>query len=172
MGLGNPGSGYEYTRHNAGFMAVDALRERLAFPQWKLSKKHNALVSEGEADGKKVLLAKPQTFMNQSGKAVNSFMKNLPLNIKNSLVVHDDIDIPLGEYKVSVNRGAGGHHGVESVIGTLGTRDFTRIRIGILPARGKPEAVDEFVLRPFTPEERELLQTVLIRLAARIFLRA
>ncbi|MBI2121342.1 MAG: hypothetical protein HYU05_01435 [Candidatus Wildermuthbacteria bacterium] len=92
--------------------------------------------------------------------------------MKNSLVVHDDIDIPLGEYKVSVNRGAGGHHGVESVIGALGTRDFTRIRIGILPAQGKPEAVDEFVLRPFTPEERELLQTVLIRLAARIFLRA
>ncbi|MBU1014916.1 aminoacyl-tRNA hydrolase, partial [Patescibacteria group bacterium] len=148
VGLGNPGKQYEGTRHNAGFMALDAFAAEHGFPEFKLSKKYSALVSEGSLQEilapSKVVLAKPQTFMNNSGRAVRSLLAKLDLaeakpSLANLVVVHDDIDIPFGEIRVVQNRGSAGHKGVESIMQELGTKDFTRIRIGILPSTGKPE---------------------------------
>ncbi len=141
VGLGNSGEEYKNTRHNAGFMALEALEKKDAFPG--------------------VYFLKPKTFMNESGTAVKSAIKNYKLKTKNLVVVHDDIDIPLGEIKVSQNRGSAGHKGVESIIKALGTKDFTRIRIGIQPEKGKPRDVENFVLQQFKKSELPLLQSAL-----------
>jgi len=106
-------------------------------------------------------LLKPDTFMNDSGSAVLKATKNYKLPTKNLVVVHDDIDIPLGKIKVSKGSGSAGHKGVESIIQALGTKDFTRIRIGILPPEGKPADVENFVLKPFKKEELPLLTTAI-----------
>ncbi|MDP2664987.1 MAG: aminoacyl-tRNA hydrolase [bacterium] len=137
VGLGNPGEKYEKTRHNAGFMVLDEL-EKKELPQARL--------------------LKPDTFMNDSGSAVLRATKNYKLKTTNLIVVHDDIDIPLGNIKVSKGSGSAGHKGVESIIQALGTKDFTRIRIGILPPEGKPADVENFVLKPFKKEELPLLE--------------
>lgn len=165
VGLGNPRKIYEKTRHNAGFMAVDFLRDRFAPPtgglsEWKLAKKQSALVSIGEIENKKIILAKPQTFMNSSGSAVQSLMKFYGLTPDALIVIHDDIDIPFGEVRAASNSGAAGHHGVESIIETLGTKNFRRLRIGILPSFGKPPDVDSFVLQKFSKKELANLQSV------------
>ncbi|MDP4007416.1 MAG: aminoacyl-tRNA hydrolase [bacterium] len=161
VGLGNPGKEYTKTRHNVGFLTLDAFAKEHGFPEFTLSKKHSSLVSEGFLGSTKVLLAKPQTFMNNSGKAVKSLTKNYKLKTTNLLVVHDDIDISFGEVKVSKNRGSAGHKGVESIIQTLGTKNFTRIRIGIQPQKGKPGDVETFVLKKFTKAELPLLHSAL-----------
>lgn len=150
IGLGNPGKAYEHTRHNAGFLAVDAFAKEQGYPVFKSSAKHQALLSEGT----EVVLAKPQTFMNKSGASAKSLLKqNGEL-----VVIHDDIDIPLGTVKVSKGRGSAGHKGVESVMEQLGSKDFTRIRIGIQPLAGKPENVEDFVLQKFSPTELPVVQ--------------
>ena len=167
VGLGNPGKEYEKTRHNVGFMVLDEFQKEHDFPDFSPSKKHSSLVSEGILGSTKVLLAKPQTFMNNSGKAVQSLLPKRGLGfpkprLGNTLVVvHDDIDIPLGKVKVSKGSGSAGHKGVDSIIQSLGTKDFTRIRVGIQPATGKPENVEEFVLMPFQKLELPLLQLAL-----------
>ena len=170
VGLGNPGTEYQKTRHNVGFLVLDELQKRYGFSEFTLSKKHTSLVSEGFLgsakeflDRTKVVLAKPQTFMNNSGKAVKSLLPKLGLGIlKPSLVIiHDDIDIPLGKIKISENRGSAGHRGVDSIIQTLGTKNFTRIRIGIRPAKGKPNNTESFVLKPFLKAELPLLESAI-----------
>jgi peptidyl-tRNA hydrolase, PTH1 family len=164
VGLGNPGEEYEKTRHNAGFMALDEFQKEHGFPEFKLSKKYSSLISEGFLGLTKVILAKPQTFMNNSGKAVASLAKlsfgKLSL-AKELFVVHDDIDIPLGKIKISKGSGSAGHKGVDSIIQALGTKAFTRVRIGIQPAEGKPENVEEFVLQRFKKEKLPLLQNAI-----------
>ncbi|MDA1337382.1 MAG: aminoacyl-tRNA hydrolase [bacterium] len=159
VGLGNKGKEYENTHHNAGFLLLDKLQKEYNFPEFALVKKHSSLISEGMMNEKKVILVKPQTFMNASGKAVKSLLPKLSLGApKLSLVViHDDIDIPLGKVKVSENRGSAGHKGVESIIQALGTKNFTRIRIGVLPLKGKPSNVESFVLKSFLSGEKKLL---------------
>ena len=147
VGLGNPGKKYEKTRHNAGFMVLDEL-EKKELPE--------------------VRLLKPDAFMNDSGSAVYRAIKNYKLKAVNLIVVHDDIDIPLGKIKVSKGSGSAGHKGVESIIQALGTKDFTRIRIGILPPEGKPADVETFVLKHFKKEELPLL-TAAITSALSIF---
>ncbi|MBI2642028.1 MAG: peptidyl-tRNA hydrolase [Candidatus Wildermuthbacteria bacterium] len=139
IGLGNPGKKYEKTRHNAGFMVLDVLEKK------ELG----------------VRLLKPDTFMNNSGSAVKKEMQKLKIKSQNLLVIHDDIDIPLGKTKVSKGSGSAGHKGVESIIQALGTKDFTRIRIGILPPEGKPEDVETFVLKNFKKEELPLLKAAI-----------
>ncbi len=131
VGLGNPGKKYQLTRHNIGFQVVDEFVKKNNFPDFKISKKFNALISEGIVDGAKVILAKPQTFMNNSGKAVKSLIRNWKLEIRNLVVVHDDIDLPLGKIKISIGRGSAGHKGVQSIIDELATKNFVRFRIGI-----------------------------------------
>lgn len=169
IGLGNPGEKYKKTRHNLGFLVLESFREKNNFPDFKLSKNFNSLISEGVIDDKKIILAKPQTFMNLSGSSVKKLTTNYPpasassagewragkLQTTNLIVVHDDIDLPFGEIKIVRNRGSAGHKGVESIIKNLGTKDFTRMRIGILPVSGKPKNPENFVIKNFSKEEKE-----------------
>lgn len=162
IGLGNPGEKYKRTRHNVGFMAVDAIAEKLNL-SWKENKKFKALVAE-TAD---LILIKPETFMNNSGQsaqAVLSYYKLLPkklgiLKLKNAdlseilTVIHDEIDLPLGKYKISVNSRSAGHNGVQSIINYLKTKNFKRIRMGIKPETENRIETIKLVMQNFTKEE-------------------
>lgn len=166
VGLGNPGKKYRDTRHNVGFQVIDEFAEKNNFPEFKFSKKFNALISESIINNEKIILAKPQTFMNESGKSVKKLVEARPR--RNLVVIHDDIDLPLGKIRIVKNRGAGGHKGVESIIRELGTKDFIRFRLGIQPEVGKPKNVEKFVLQRFTEEEKRVIKQaikeVLIRM--------
>lgn len=156
IGLGNPEENFKGTRHNIGFEVVDKFAEKNDFPDFEFSKKHNALLSEKNINGKNIILAKPQTFMNNSGLAVKSIMKN---NKKAELVlVHDDVDLALGKIKIVKNRGSAGHKGVESVIKNVGNKNLIRIRVGIQPKTGKPKAQDKFVLEKFSEKEKIIIK--------------
>lgn len=158
IGLGNPGEKFKNTRHNAGFIVLDKFAENNNFPDFKLNKKYNAEISEGNFGEQEVMLAKPQTFMNESGRAVQKITKPYTLDPKPLIVVvHDDIDLPLGKIKIVKDRGSAGHKGVESIVKCLGTEDFIRIRIGICPEK-KPANAAKFVLKKFTKEEIEIIK--------------
>ena len=159
VGLGNPGEKYRFTRHNVGFMTVDAFAKRHAFLDFKLDKKSPVLLAGDFIEYQKVVLAKPQAFMNNSGLAVKSLYAKYKIpDTRYTIIVHDDIDLPFGHMKISVGSGSGGHKGVESIIQELGTQDFGRIRVGIQPDDGKPARVEEFVLQQFSQAERAALQ--------------
>ena len=147
VGLGNPGEKYGRTRHNIGFRAVDEFQRNNNFPEFSFSKKFQAEISEGILNNENLVVVKPRTFMNLSGKAVKSLIRNYKLEAKNLIIVHDDIDLPLGKIRVVKNRGAGGHKGVESIIHELGTKNFIRFRVGICPKSGKPKNPEKFVLQ-------------------------
>jgi PTH1 family peptidyl-tRNA hydrolase len=164
VGLGNPGKKYINTRHNIGFEIIDVFAKENNFPEFRLNKKFNALVSEKE----NILLVKPQTFMNESGISVKKLAGvrpplnqrgSDPRNLRNLYIIHDDIDLPLGKIRISKNRGSAGHKGVESIIKELSTKNFTRIRIGIHPScfHASVHGSKEFVLEKFKKEEKELL---------------
>ena len=156
IGLGNPGEKFKNTRHNVGFMAVDAFAEKNNFPEFKINKKSNALVSENILGDETVILAKPQTFMNDSGKAVKSLIQNSKSKIQNSLVIiHDDIDIPVGKIKIVEERGSAGHKGVESIIKSVGNKGLVRFRIGIA-GKADVEAM-KIVLKKFSAEEQKTI---------------
>jgi len=159
IGLGNPGEKFKNTRHNAGFMALDEFAHKNKFCAFGLVKKHQAEIAEDNIFDKDIILAKPQTFMNESGKAVKKILAQK--KDEKIIVIHDDLDLPLGKIKIVENRGSGGHKGVESIIKNLGTENFIRIRIGIVPESGKPEAVEKFVLEAFKKEEKEILKQAL-----------
>lgn len=159
IGLGNPGKKFEHTRHNVGFMAVDALAKINNFPEFKLSKKFSSLISEEIIAEQKILLAKPQTFMNESGKAVRVITKPYTINPKPLLVIiHDDIDLPVGKIKIIKERGSAGHKGVESIIKSIGNDGLIRFRIGISPY-SKPDLeqikAKNVVLKKFSKEEQK-----------------
>lgn len=160
-GLGNPGSKYENTRHNVGFKAADGIAEVFRFPDFDMQSIFNAKISKGEIAGKEVILAKPQIFMNNSGKSIKSLIVSRKLPTANLFVIHDDIDLPLGKIKISVDSGSAGHKGVQSIIDSLETKDFVRFRIGICPATGKPRDPVNFVLKKFTKEENQALKEVI-----------
>jgi len=163
IGLGNPGWKFQKTRHNLGFRVVDELVRKNNFPIFKLSKKFLAEISEGKIADQKVILAKPQTFMNLSGKSVKKLTNNLQLTTYNLWVIHDDLDLPLGKIRISVGRGAAGHKGVESIIKELKTKNFVRFRVGVKPKTSnlKPETLDRFVLQKFTREEEKILKKII-----------
>ena len=146
VGLGNPGEKHRNTRHNIGFRVVDLLVQERGL-SWKTNKRLQAEIAKGD----NFVLAKPLTFMNNSGMAVKKLIGNWKLEIGNLYLVHDDLDLPVGEIKIVKNRGAAGHHGVESVIEHLKSKDFNRIRLGIGLSRGDPV---DFVLNKFEREER------------------
>jgi len=158
IGLGNPGQKYIKTRHNIGFRIIDKFAKENNFPEFKLVKKFNSLISENILNDKKIILAKPQTFMNNSGKAVKSLI-NFYKPTK-FIIIHDDIDLPLKEIKTVKNRGSAGHKGVESIIKELGSKDFTRIRIGIRPTEKKPQNTERFVIQRFTSEEEKTIKEI------------
>jgi len=177
VGLGNPGRKYQKARHNIGFRVLDEFQRGNDFPCFRLSKKFNSLISEGEIGGKKILLAKPQTFMNKSGLAVKSFICNktamavIVQQLENLWVVHDDIDLPLGKIRISKGRGSAGHKGVESIIKEIGTKNFVRFRIGIKPnskvkienakLQFKIQNVEDFVLKKFTKDEEKVVKKII-----------
>ncbi|PIP17618.1 MAG: aminoacyl-tRNA hydrolase [Parcubacteria group bacterium CG23_combo_of_CG06-09_8_20_14_all_35_9] len=162
VGLGNPGKTYEKTRHNVGFFTLEILYKKLFgfhnFSEFKEEKKFKALVSKKVPNG--IILAKPLTFMNNSGESVNlltDFYK-IPINPENLWVIHDDIDLSLGQYRIQESRGSAGHKGVSSVIEILGTKNFKRVRIGILaPSKGKIPTED-YVLQKFPKDEEKILK--------------
>ena len=132
VGLGNPGKEYEKTRHNAGRSVVELLATQEKYDDFIFNKTANALVAKGTVGGENVTLILPETMMNASGKAVSHVIKS-PKSAKSLLVIHDDLDLPLGTIKMVFGRGSGGHKGVESVMRVLKTKDFARLRIGIAP---------------------------------------
>ncbi len=153
FGLGNPGKKFEKTRHNIGFEALNRFARAEDFPAFSQNKKLKAKISEAVFGNTPVILVKPQTFMNKSGLAVKktlSFYKKVPSKI---VIVHDDIDIPLGSAKVSKNRGAAGHNGVSSVIEKIKTKDFYRIRVGIKKEGMENIKRESFVLSGFSGEK-------------------
>ena len=164
-GLGNPGKKFEKTRHNLGFQIIEEMKKKSNFPDFKLSKKFKAEISQRKIDNQKVILAKPQTFMNNSGQAVKELTYNLQFTTYNLWVVHDDIDLPLGKIKISIGRGAAGHKGVQSIIDELGTKNFVRFRLGIKPQQYHRLVcgTEKFVLQKFNKEEEKILKEVIRR---------
>ena len=158
LGLGNPGPRYELTRHNAGFLVLDNLADKYKI---KLTQhKYRSLYGKGEIEGLPVILAKPMTYMNESGKAVKALLSAFNLSPEQILVTHDDIDLPLGKIKTKLKGGDGGQLGIRSTIETLQTREFYRVRIGVDRPEDREDIVD-YVLSPFTEEESGLLNNVM-----------
>lgn len=163
VGLGNPGKKYERTRHNAGFMALDRLHSHLkkqGVNEWELSNKFNAFISGYTFNGEKIVLAKPVTYMNRSGETVALIAHFYKIKPEDIVVVHDEKDIPLGEIRVQEDRGHAGHNGVRSIIDSLGSKAFRRIRLGIADAK-KMIDVSDFVLKKFGLFEKKKLEAML-----------
>ncbi len=156
IGLGNPGEQYKNTRHNVGFMAVDEFAKKNNFPEFVIQKKSNALISEKDD----IILVKPQTFMNESGKSVREILKNK--NAENIIVIHDDIDLPLGKIKIVQGRGSAGHKGVESIIQNIGNEGLIRFRIGIAPQ--DDVKAEKIVLKNFSEDEQEEINKILYKI--------
>jgi len=162
VGLGNPGSRYERTRHNAGFMVVDEIASRLG-----TQVKRNdcgAQVGRGDLEGQKLDLVKPQTFMNLSGQAVSCLLRKEGRRIGRLLVIVDDIALPFGVIRVRKKGSAGGHNGLRSIIAETGTDGFARLRIGIMPDHPVNDT-KRFVLDEFPASARDELQEIIIRSA-------
>lgn len=166
VGLGNPGSEYASHRHNIGFQVVQALARAhgLAFARSKGAKAH---LAEGLIDSRQVLLAKPQTFMNASGKTVGRLSRTHEIPPDHILVIYDDLDLPLGRLRLRSEGGSGGHKGMRSIIDSLGTQAFPRLRVGIDRPPGSMDPAD-YVLRPFAAEEVALVAGMVERAVAAI----
>jgi PTH1 family peptidyl-tRNA hydrolase len=164
IGLGNSGKEYEETRHNAGRLALFAFQKKLDLPDFLENKKFHALISEGKVGKEKVIMALPETMMNNSGKAVgalSAFYKTKPDRV---IILHDDSDIVFGNMKMSFAKSSGGHRGVESVKRALKTEKFWRVRIGIQPSAKKHVPAMELVLRKFKPAEQIILKKMFKRI--------
>jgi PTH1 family peptidyl-tRNA hydrolase len=158
-GLGNPGAEYEYTRHNLGFMLIDLLAERARCRVNRLE--DQALVGRGRLGGVEVTLAKPQTFMNLSGDSVKALVKRYDVEPATELLVAvDDVALPFGRIRIRKSGSAGGHNGLKSIIGRLGSQDFPRLRLGIAPDH-PVEDMARFVLQPMPRSARESVDRML-----------
>lgn len=154
VGLGNPGKQYEATRHNVGFVAIDELSKQLDVKVDKL--KFKSLIGEGRIGSEKIILAKPQTFMNLSGQAVVELINYYKVDISNVIVIYDDIDLDVGKVRIRKSGSGGTHNGMRNIIYLLGKQDFPRIRIGVSkPKNGQDLA--NFVLSKFDKIEVELV---------------
>ncbi|HEY5983851.1 MAG TPA: aminoacyl-tRNA hydrolase [Anaerolineales bacterium] len=162
VGLGNPGRQYARTRHNVGFLLIDRISVRLDARGMRLQS--NALVTTAQFKSRKVLLAKPQTYMNLSGRAVHALARFYKIPLEHLLVAHDDLDLPLGTIRLRPGGGPGGQKGVASTIENLGSKDFSRLRIGIdrPPGRMDPAA---YVLQEFSGDDLDVISAVLDRAA-------
>ncbi|MGK2849128.1 MAG: aminoacyl-tRNA hydrolase [Minisyncoccota bacterium] len=160
IGLGNPGTQYALTRHNVGFLCVDFLRDTLQAPHFVTDQKISAQTSSVIFEGQKILLLKPETFMNRSGESVQKVMQFYKVPLSNILIIHDDIDRMLGTYKISSSSRSAGHNGVQHIIDSVGTQEFMRIRVGIGHPVKTPDqciSLHQFVLQSFTETELPLL---------------
>ena len=173
IGLGNPGEKYIETRHNLGWRVIDYLHQNLKLEDWRLAKKFDSLISQRNTNQEKIILSKPQTMMNNSGRAVKALVDYYKISKQDILIVHDEIDLPLGKIKLQQDRSSAGHRGVQSIIDRLGTKDFIRMRIGIAPRIKNQESpkqnksaaeqvriknTERFVLEKFTEQEEEIIQ--------------
>ncbi|WP_040812555.1 aminoacyl-tRNA hydrolase [Nocardia concava] len=153
VGLGNPGSEYERTRHNVGFMVADVLAERVG-GRFTVHKKSGADLLEARLDGRKVLLAKPRSYMNLSGRPVAALAKFFSVPATEVIVVHDELDLPFGAVRLKRGGGEGGHNGLRSISQALTTKDYLRVRFGIGRPPGRQDPAD-YVLKPFSAPERK-----------------
>jgi len=172
VGLGNPGRGYANNRHNVGFACLNhfARTQGIRFDR----KQGKARIGIGEIADNKVVLAKPQTYVNLSGQSVSRLIKRFNINLNDLIVIHDDLDLPLGKIRISHGSSSGGHKGIDSIISCLGSQDFTRLRVGI----GRPTAegfaevseadVVAYVLSNFTPDEKQVIVRVIPRVSEAI----
>lgn len=155
IGLGNPGKKYEDTRHNVGFMTIDKISDKWGIPVHQ--GKFRALVGEGRIESEKVLLMKPQTYMNLSGESVAEVLKFYKVTPDDILVIYDDLDLPTGQLRLREKGSAGGHNGIKSLIQHTGTQEFKRIKVGI----GRPESgrnVSDYVLQPFAGSDQSQIE--------------
>lgn len=166
IGLGNPGRQYRGNRHNIGFMLMDRLAERLDTSFSRLESK--ALVTKSDFNGNKILLAKPQTYMNLSGQAVGALVKFYKIPLERIMVAYDEVDLPFGSIRLRPEGGSAGHKGMQSIIDRLGTKEFPRLRLGVgrPPGRGGAAA---YVLRDFSNDEKEQLKIILEEAADAVF---
>lgn len=171
IGLGNPGDKYKYTRHNIGFFFADKLREKWNFPDFEMNTKFNAYLSKGTFEIRnsnfEILLIKPATFMNLSGTAVRSILDFYKLTPEDIIVIHDDLDIAVGNYKISRNVSSAGHNGIGSIIEKIGTQDFTRIRIGVEMETGRQARKipgEDYVLQKFLEDEIKKIYPALLQI--------
>lgn len=165
-GLGNPGREYRENRHNVGFMVLDRLAARLGITFTRLESK--ALVTKTEYQGQRLVLAKPQTFMNLSGTSVGSLLRFYKVPIENLLVAYDDVDLPLGSLRIRPDGGSAGQKGMASIIERLGTDNFARLRVGIGRPPGQMDAA-AYVLQDFSNQELEFLLPVVDRAVEAVF---
>jgi PTH1 family peptidyl-tRNA hydrolase len=162
VGLGNPGREYRETRHNVGFKVVDELARRQDVQSW--SEKFGGLEAKARFNEVAVILAKPLSFMNLSGQAVQAFSAFYKIETPDILVIVDDVELPLGRLRARPSGSAGGHNGLKSVISSLGTNEFPRLRVGV--GRGEAGAdLSNFVLGRFSDEEREIISAEVLRAA-------
>ncbi len=161
VGLGNPGARFAQNRHNVGFFIVDqfARAHDLEFSR----RRFNALLAEGDTAGQRIMIVKPQTYMNASGGAVGKLFAFYKIAPHDLLVIYDDLDLPLGKIRLRSRGSAGGHHGMESIIARIGTSDFPRLRVGI--GRPDPDADVDHVLSNFTADERTVMRETFERAA-------
>lgn len=162
VGLGNPGREYKDTRHNIGFMLVDRLTVRLDARGMKVQSK--SIVINAQYEGQKILLVKPQTFMNLSGQSVQGLLNFYKIPRENLLVAHDDLDLPFCTLRIRPGGGAGGQNGIRSIIQQLGTQDFARLRMGIDRPPGKMDAA-AYVLQDYSNKELLTVSEMLDRAA-------
>ncbi len=165
IGLGNPGREYRETRHNIGFMVIDQLCKVLGISMTRMQSR--ALVALGTLEGQKIILAKPQTFMNLSGQAVGGLVHFYKVPLDHLIIAHDDIDLPLGTLRLRPGGGSAGQKGMESIIQQLGTQNFSRLRLGVGRPPGQKEAAN-YVLQSFSRSEQELVDLVLERATAAV----
>jgi len=157
VGLGNPGRRYAGNRHNIGFVCLNHFA-RLYSIRWD-RKQAKARTGEGMAGNSNALLAKPQTYMNLSGQSVSRLVNKYKIGLDDLIVIHDDLDLPLGRIRIRQGGGSGGHKGIISIIDELGSRDFIRIRFGIgRPAFADEDDIVDFVLSDFTPDEKDAIK--------------
>lgn len=169
VGLGNPGKKFEETRHNLGKEALNFVFQRWqkdhSFSDWEKNKKLENEISAGEIKKELIVLAKPLNFMNLSGKSVKKIISYYKKSITDLMIVHDDLDLPLGKIKIVKNRGPAGHKGVQSIISELKSKNFTRLRIGIKPNNQKIKNPEKFVLQKFNKKESEKFNEVIKKIA-------
>lgn len=158
IGLGNPGIDYQNTRHNAGFICIDYIADTLGVSINKL--KHKAYYAQAEFGGKKVLLIKPQTFMNNSGEAVVPLLKFFKLDYKKAVVICDDISLDVGKIRIRRKGSDGGQKGLRSIIDLIGSEDIARIKVGVGNKPNPNYDLAKWVLSKFKPDEQESLKTV------------
>lgn len=165
VGLGNPGEQYAPTRHNVGFIAIDELSKRWSIPA--SASKWKGITGDGLVNGEKVVLLKPQTYMNLSGESVRDAVDWLKIDIQDVLIIYDDLDLPVGQIRLREKGSAGGQNGMKSIIHHLGTQEFKRLRIGIdRPAPGRD--ISSYVLSAFDKDEKEKINEAMERMTGAV----